>query len=177
MPWPADCGLRQPAGPRPSLSDSVSSSLVARNAGMVPNSSAVASVIADGEEQHARVERDIERDGFRPLETMRSSRRLAACGESHAERAAGRASIRLSVSNWRTRRMRCAPSACRTANSRAPRRRARQQQVGDIGARDQQHQRRRCPSEPSTDRRIGGADRRSPLAIDVSGTCALFRVC
>ncbi len=49
-------------------------------------------------------------------------------------------STRLSVSSWRMMRRRPAPSAERTASSRVRTRGARQQQVGDVGAADQQHE-------------------------------------
>ena len=51
-----------------------------------------------------------------------------------------RESNTLSVSNWRTMRARPAPSAERIANSRLRTGGAHQQQIGDIGAGDQQHQ-------------------------------------
>ena len=46
----------------------------------------------------------------------------------------------LSARNWRTSRARPAPSAARTATSRVARLRARQLEVGDVHARDQQHE-------------------------------------
>ena len=46
----------------------------------------------------------------------------------------------LSIANWRVSRRPLAPSADLTATSRAPRHAAREQQVGDVGAGDEQDQ-------------------------------------
>ena len=45
-----------------------------------------------------------------------------------------------SVSSWRITRARLAPRAARTANSRAPGGAAAEQQAGDVGAGDGQHE-------------------------------------
>ena len=81
----------------------------------------------------------------------------------------------LSVSNWRMIRVRSAPSARRTAISRAASRRSRQQQVGDVDARDQQHEADRPLQHEQ--RRLHAAD---PLLVQRYGVDALpgirFRV-
>ena len=66
------------------------------------------------------------------------------------------ASSTLSVSNCRMMRIRSAPSARRTAISRAASRRARQQQVGDVDARDEQHEADRALQHEQ--RRLHAAD-------------------
>ena len=53
----------------------------------------------------------------------------------------------LSVSSWRTSRERLAPSASRTATSRRRADGARQQQVRDVGAGNQQHRTDDAPEE------------------------------
>ena len=71
-----------------------------------------------------------------------------------------KASSRLSTINWRTMRHLVAPSATRTAISRDRMRRARQQQVGDVRAGDEQHERDGAHQRPEH-----GADLRAEHAL------------
>ena len=122
--------------------------------------------IAEREEQHAPVDRD--------LAETRHARRAERANPLQADRRdsssptapPANASSRLSVSNCRTMRQRLAPSAARTAIFVLARERARQQQVGDVGARDQQHEAR--PHATSTT----SARRTRPTTCSCSGSDA-----
>ena len=83
----------------------------------------------------------------------------------------------LSISSCRISRPRLAPSDRRTAISCSTRRRARQQQVGDVRARDQQHEtddhhqqparRHEVAAEGRVDRRLGQRHQRDAAAAIV----------
>ena len=115
-------------------------SSVACQAGARPNSTPTSSAAAAQNATTRRSNVSVTGAGQQPLRNQR--RRDAA--ESPRRRRASTPpmvdSTRLSVSSWRMMRRRPAPSAERTASSRVRTRGARQQQVGDVGAADQQHE-------------------------------------
>jgi hypothetical protein len=78
----------------------------------------------------------------RSVAAMRSSAALPAHAPSTPSTHAAAASRALSVRSSRTRRARPAPRARRTPHLGAPRGGAREQQVGDVRADDEQHERR-----------------------------------
>ena len=75
-----------------------------------------------------------------PSGAERDERVDAPAREQQADRAAGHGDDPLSVRSCWTIAPRLAPSAVRSAISLRRDRRARQQQVGDVRARDQQHE-------------------------------------
>ena len=114
--------------------------LPAESAGARPNAMPVNSETASGEQQHRRV--DFHFSGARG-ELLREFDEHGESGrrQRQAQRAAGHDdNSRLSVRCWRTSCIRVAPSAMRTASSRSILQQAREHQVRDVGAGDQQHQ-------------------------------------
>ena len=75
---------------------------------------------------------------------------MTASATSSASAPPASASVRLSVSDWRTRRPRLAPSASRSERFGAACRTAREQEVRDVRASDQQNRASRCPAEVAT---------------------------
>ena len=73
---------------------------------------------------------------------------IEAPSGQHQPRNRRSGSIRLSTRSWRTMRQRPAPSAMRTEISRDDANRARQQQIRQIRARDQQHESDGAPHDP-----------------------------
>ena len=108
--------------------------------GTSPNSERAAERQRRREQHHRQAQRRVERDrqprrrDEQPQRDPRSSTRTIAPATPPPA-----ASSVLSVSICRTRRPRLAPSARRTAVSRCRAGGARQQQAGDVRARDQQH--------------------------------------
>ena len=128
--------------PRPcSLMASIGATPAARNAGAVPNSSAVrmvtALVNASTRQSSARSRKTV----LVWVDNCRTRSWLPQRATSRPSDAPTVESRRLSMSSRRTSRHREAPSASRTLHSCRRAADAGEQQVRDVGARDQQHQR------------------------------------
>ena len=137
---------RTPTAPSlrpPSLSASFRSARPARSAGSAPARMPVRIDAPSDEQQHARVDRDL----FGARQLAGQQRRAGV--EAHAARAAGRAAPPAAASTQRLDQQLLehaarvpAPSADANRDLLAPGQRAREQQVADVGAGDQQDQRR-----------------------------------
>ena len=108
-------------------------------AGTMPNRMPVATEIAAVNAEHAAVDRDVLH--ARNLQRIERRSARASARTASATPAAPPSAERTidSVSSWRTIRPRPAPSTTRIASSFCRAFGAREQQVGDVGAGDQQH--------------------------------------
>ena len=154
-----------PADPRPaSFRLSCTSSAAQAQRRRQPEQHARHERDAEREQQHAAVDRDLVQPRHAPRaerpESTRGSRREAA---ARARRRRARAA-RFRSAAGATMRARLAPSAARTAISCWRAERARQQQVRDVRAGDQQHEADRARSASTSDRRT------SPTTCSCSGT-------
>ena len=129
-------------GIRPcSRNASIGATLVARSAGIMPNPITVAASVAAVNSEHAPVERQIEGDGIRGRVQLGQEKAGRPPREHRpADRAGGGQHRALREHQTREPPRR---SAERQADAQLvpPRRAARQQQVGDVDAGDQQHER------------------------------------
>ena len=146
--------------PRPPLfSASTGDCRAASDEGTRPKSEAGDDRNGEREREHAAVDRDLgsaRQARAAPTRRRRRSRTRAA----RRARPPASASSRLSLHIQRVRSQRLAPSASAHRGLVRSRRRADEQQVGDVGARDQQHEPDRAHQHQQ--RRPGAADR--PLA-------------
>ena len=142
-PWP------------PSLSDSVRSMRSARNAGARLKSTLVRSATTAVK---TRTEMSSPTLAMRGMSAgfHHATSRTPAYARPRPTTALAAVSTRLSVRSWRTIRIRLAPSAAAHGHLALPRLRAREQQVGDVGAGDEQQEADRTEEQP--DRAADGAD-------------------